>query len=194
MRIAVLLVFGLILGLGCARVRVEAPKEPIKVDISMRLDIYQHIEKDIDQIENIVSGSQGKNKAESKDKQSLFDYFVHNAYAQEGLSPEVEDAALRRKDRRSELVSWQGKGVVGENKSGLVEIRMPENADSSVKELAEAENKDRMIIYQAVAKKNNSSVEEVEKIYAKRLQQDAPNGTPTEVLNETTGAYEWKIK
>lgn len=194
MKTVLLLVLGLIISFGCARVRVEAPKEPIKVDISMRLDIYQHIEKDIDQIENIVSGSQGKKQAESKNKQSLLDSFVTNAYAQEGLSPEIEEAALRRKDRRSELVSWQEKGVVAENKSGLVEIKMPENADAGLKELVGAENKDRMIIYQSVAKKNNTSVEEVEKIYAKRLQEDAPSGTPVEVLNETTGNYEWKIK
>ncbi|MDD5729736.1 MAG: hypothetical protein PHN57_01210, partial [Candidatus Omnitrophica bacterium] len=51
-----------ILVLGCARVRVEAPKEPIKVDISMRLDIYQHVTKDINDIENIVTGSEGKDK------------------------------------------------------------------------------------------------------------------------------------
>ena len=39
-----------VIGLGCARVRVEAPKEAIKVDISMRLDVYQHVQKDIDEI------------------------------------------------------------------------------------------------------------------------------------------------
>ncbi|MDP2911312.1 MAG: hypothetical protein Q8N76_03140, partial [Candidatus Omnitrophota bacterium] len=46
--------------LGCARVRVEAPKDPIKLDISMRLDIYQHVAKDIDAIEGIVSGNETK--------------------------------------------------------------------------------------------------------------------------------------
>ena len=80
--------------MACARVRVEAPKDPIKVDISMRLDIYQHVQTDINQIENIVSGAQEKPKP--KDGQSLLDHFIHSAYAQEGLSPEVEQAALRR--------------------------------------------------------------------------------------------------
>ena len=51
-----------------------------------------------------------------------------------------------------------------------------------------------MIIYQAVANKNNTSVEEVQKMYSKRLQNDAPSGTPIEVLNESTGAYEWRVK
>lgn len=185
MKIKTVFLLTLIFGLGCAHVQVEAPKDPIKVDISMRLDIYQHVEKDIDEIENIVSGS---------DDQGLLNLFVTEAYAADGLSPEIEQAALRRRDRRSELLSWQQKGVVGEDKSGLVTIRSPQNADPSVEALVAAENSDRMIIYQGVAKKNGTSVSEVQKLYAKRLQADAPGGTPIEVLNEASGAFEWKGK
>ncbi len=192
MRTYLILLASVILSLGCARVRVEAPKEPIKVDISMRLDIYQHVEKDINAIENIVSGS--KEAPKSSDNHSLLDYFISNAYAQEGLSPEVEQAALRRKDRRSALVSWEEEGTVGENKSGLVEIRKPENTSHTLEPLVKAENDDRMIIYQAVANKNGTSVDDVQKLYAKRLQSDAPAGTPIEVLNTASGNFEWMIK
>jgi len=187
-----LLVIALAFSLGCARVRVEAPKEPIKVDISMRLDIYQHVQKDIDSIEDIVSGS--PKEAKPSGKQSLLDYFVGAAFAQEGLSPEVEQAALRRKDRLAELVSWQEKGVIGENKSGLLEIRKREAANASLDELVNAENKDRMVIYKALAQKNQASIEEIQKPYAERLQGKAPSGTPIEVFNASAGAYEWKIK
>lgn len=188
----VFLLIGMILvfGLSCARVRVEAPKEPIKVDISMRLDIYQHIEKDIDAIESIVSG--GKEK--TKDAPIQLNYFVSSAYAQEGLSPEIEQAALRRKDRYAEIVSLEQNGLAGENKSGLVEIRDAGAAGSSAQQLAAEENNDRMIIYQAVAQKNGTSIEDVQKLYAQRLQNDALAGTPIEVLNTATGAYEWKAK
>jgi uncharacterized protein YdbL (DUF1318 family) len=158
----------------------------------MRLDIYQHIEKDIDAIESIVLGSQ--EKANSQDKQSLLDYFAVSAYAQEGLDPQTEQAALRRRDRRSELVSREEKSVIGENKSGLVELRNPGASDSSLEQLIKLENEDRMIIYQAVARKNNASIDEIQKIYAKRLQKDASSGTPIEALNETSGACEWKVK
>ena len=192
MKIILLLLVGLIFTLGCARVMVETPKEPIRVDISMRLDVYQHIIKDIDDIENIVSGSE--KKSESNDSQSLLDYFICNAYAQEGLSPEVEQAALRRKERRPELISWQEKGIIGENRSGLLEIRDSKGANASLEQLVKEENTDRMIIYQAVARKNNVSVEEIQKIYAERLQDDAPSGSAIEVLNEATGVYEWVIK
>ena len=192
MKITLVLMLSAIFALGCARVTVQTPKEPIKVDISMRLDVYQHIIKDIDEIENIVSGTE--EKSQSNDEQSLLDYFVCSAYAQEGLSPEVEQAALRRRNRRTELVSWQEKGIIGENRLGLLEIRDPESTDPSLEQLISEENSDRMIIYKAVAKKNNTPVEDVQKIYAERLQNDAPSGTAIEVFNEATAVYEWKIK
>jgi len=192
-RTAVILILGVGLSLGCARVRVEAPKEPIKVDISMRLDIYQHVQKDINSIEDIVSGSGAQPK--QTDKQGNLSLFLQTAFAEDsGLSPEVEQAALRRKDRRPEIVSQEEAGVVGENKSGLVEIKEPAKAGAAVEAMVKAENNDRIIIYEAVAKKNGTSVEEVQKLYAKRLQNDAPSQTPIEVLNETSGSYEWQPK
>jgi len=181
-----------LLGFGCARVRLEAPKEPIKMDISMRLDVYQHVVSDIDAIEGIVSGA--KDKTNPKDKRSALELFIGNAYAQEVISPETEQAALRRRDRINELRALETKGVIGENRVGLVEVKDSAQATGSVKQLIEAENTDRMIIYQSVSVKNNISVDEVQKLYAKRLRSDAPFGTPIEVLNEASGVYEWKVK
>lgn len=172
---------------GCARMQVGGTKEPIKVDVTMRLDIYQHVEKDIDAIEGIVSGA--KENKNTADQRGLLRIFISDAYAQEGLSPEVEQAALRRKDRLAELSSWEAKGVIGENKSGLVEIRNPQGADSTAGQIVEGENADRRIIYQAVANKNGTSVEEVQKLYARRLQANAPAGTPVETPD---GAWEVK--
>ena len=189
MKRTVFILIGVLLGFGCARVSVQGTEKPIKVDISMRLDVYQHIDKDIDAIENIVSGS-------DKGGQSLLDCLITAAYAQEeALDPEVEQAALRRKDRRAQISAWQAKGAVGENKSGLLEVRKSQELNASVEELIKAENNDRMVIYKAIAAKNNSSVEAVQKRYVEKyLHRDAPPGTPLEVLNEATGAYEWKIK
>lgn len=180
-------------GLGCARIKVEAPKEPIKMDISMRLDIYQHVAKDIDDIENMISGPQKQAKPNNSQSR-ICDYFISNAYAQESLSPEVEAAVSRRKDRRLELIAWEQKGVLGENSLGLVVITATDKADSVLKALVDAENSDRMAIYQAVSKKNGVSLEDVQKLYAKRLQDDAPAGASIEVLSETSGKYEWIVK
>ncbi len=178
--------------LGCARVRVEAPREPIKVDISMRLDIYQHVAQDINDIENMVSGGASQ-KGKKTNGQSSLNFGIEVAYAQESLPPEVEKAAISRRDRRAVLSAWEEKGVIGENRSGLVEIRVIAKADAAVSALVNDENSDRAVIYQALAKKNNTSVEEVQKIYAKRLQSDAPAGTPLEVLN-AAGQFEWGMK
>jgi uncharacterized protein YdbL (DUF1318 family) len=180
----------LILGLGCARVSVEAPKDPIKVDVSMRLDIYQHIEKDIDQIENMVTGSE--KKVPVKGTQSLLGFFVSDAYAQEALSPEVEAAVAGRRDRRSMLSALEAQGIVGENRSGLVEIRNSQMA-AAAEDLVRLENQDRMVIYNSVAQKNGSPLREVQRLYAKRLQADAPSGTPIEILSED-GSSSWTVK
>ena len=178
---------GILLGVGCARVRVEAPKEPIKVDISMRLDVYQHVTKDINDIENIVSG--GAQQPKSSDKSGMLGYFLVNAYAQDsGLSPEIESAALRRKDRKDKLDSWEAKGVAGENRSGLIEVRKQDQLDSSLRDLIKSENDDRMIIYKALAEKNGVPLSEIQKVYAKKLIDSAPSGTPVETA---TG---WEVK
>jgi uncharacterized protein YdbL (DUF1318 family) len=175
-------------GFGCARVNVGGAKEPIKVDIAMRLDIYQHVQKDIDSIENIVAGDKVKTGKRPGD-QSWLNFAPAEVYAQEGLSPDVELAALRRKDRRSSLDSWEARGVVGENKSGLVEIKDPKQADSLVKDLVRMENADRMIIYRSLAQKYNESLEQIQKVYAEKLSAQAPSGTPVESLNG-----EWQLK
>jgi len=146
----------------------------------MRLDIYQHIEKDIDAIEGIVSGSKDKATA-GKDNQSFLGGFVTAAYAQDALDSVVEAAAYRRRDRRDALVALEAKGAIGENKSGLLIVKQA--GDPTAAEIVNAENSDRMIIYQGLAKKNGSSVEDVEKLYAKRLQADAPAGTPIETAD-----------
>jgi uncharacterized protein YdbL (DUF1318 family) len=177
--------------IGCARVRVEAPKEPIKVDISMRLDIYQHVAKDIDDIESIVSGGGSQT---IKGSQSFLRRVIGVAYAEDGLSPQVEQAAFRRRDRLAALNEWEQKGVLGENQSGLVEIRDKGAATADVEQLVSEENDDRMIIYQGISQKNGITVVEVQKIYAKKLQDNAAASTPLEVLNAQTGNYEWKVK
>lgn len=168
MKTLLTLVCVLALAWGCARVRVEAPKEAIKVDVSMRLDIYQHVEKDIDNIEDMVSAK--------NDKHSLLDLLVSKAHADEGgLGPDVQQAIERRKDRKGELSSLQAKGAVGENARGMVEAKTGEGSS-----VVQAENSDRSVIYSAIAAKNGTSVSDVERLYARRLQSDAPSGTPIE--------------
>lgn len=170
-----LLIFVLFFAAGCATVKMQAPKDPIKVDISMRLDIYQHIQNDIDAIESIVTGSDDGTKP--GDDQSSLDFFVGTAYAQD-LSAGLEEAALRRKSRYGQINSLEAAGVLGESSMGLLVIRG--SADASVKKMVSDENSDRMYIYKEIAKKNGTSVSDVQKVYAERLQGKSPSGTPIE--------------
>ena len=165
------LFYALLLNQGCARVEVQAPKEPIKMDISMRLDVYQHVVKDIDAIENIVSGNTGGVQ------HAFAEFWVETAYA-ESLDPAVESAAYRRRDRKNQIDALLAQGVVGENRSGLLSVRGA--SDGAAQEAVNAENSDRMIIYQSLAQKNGTSVEEIQKVYAERLRSSAPAGSPVE--------------
>lgn len=161
--------------ISCATVQVQAPKDPIKMDIAMRLDVYQHVAKDIDDIESLVAGK--KNIAWFEN------LFVQTAYAQD-LSPDVLQAVERRKERRAEVMNLLAQGAIGESKDALLVVRGSNDAAGIVS----AENQDRMIIYNSIAQKNGSNVSDVQKIYAERLQKDAPKGAPV----ENTGGWSQK--
>jgi len=165
---------------GCARVDVGS-KEPIKLDVNMRLDIYQHVASDAASIEDMVSGPQKKEGA-APQQTSLFDLIVPAAYAQDasGFPAEVAAAIERRKARRERIVLLASQGYVGENKQGFIDIFDKTSLDSAKIELVEQENKDRLIIFEYVAKKNGASVAETGKIFAERIQKDAAAGTPIE--------------
>jgi uncharacterized protein YdbL (DUF1318 family) len=157
------------LSVGCASVEVKAPKDPIKVDISMRLDVYQHVEKDIDSIENSISGSD-----KSAGKQSWLHGLVKDAYAEEGFGPEVDSASEARKSRRGKIMDLLSSGVAGEGADGMLEVIGVASAKD--RDVVIAENNDRMTIYKAIARKNGTSIKDVSRLYSKRLQKDAPGG------------------
>jgi len=172
--------------LGCARVSIDT-KKPIQVDVKMRVDIYQHVAQDVANIEDMISSEP---KTQGADQVSLFFLGAKEAWAQEEADyPEDVRAAIeRRRERRSELVSWEAKGVIGENMSGQAEL-VNRAADSGAAGLVEQENRDRSIIYTYVAGKNGASVDETAKVSAKRIQEDAPSGTP---IQSPSG--EWTTK
>jgi len=160
---------GLVGVFGCASVEVKAPKEPIKMDITMRVDVYQHVVKDIDDIESIVSGDSAAAKPSNLS-------LVGTAHASD-LDPAVEKAALRRKGRLSEVYAALSKGAVGENNGGLLTVRNSSAAPNTAKIVGE-ENSDRMIIFKSLAGKNGVAIGEIQKVYAERLQKSAPAGSP----------------
>lgn len=172
--------------LGCARVSLDT-KKPIQVDVKMRVDIYQHVAQDVANIEDLIS-------SEPKGKQvSFFFLGEREAWAEtdeeEGYPADVLRAIERRKARRNELVRWEQRGVIGENRIGKVELADPAFSDKDVIRLMNEENEDRSIIYSYVAEKNLAGVEETGRVFAQRIQADAPPGTS---IQSSSG--EWTIR
>lgn len=70
--------------------------------------------------------------------------------------------------RNPQIVQLKGKGLVGENNQGYLELR---GSDSTAAELVKAENKDRQLVYKAIAQKTGGTVEQVgRQVAAKRAE------------------------
>lgn len=181
--------FILLLLLGCARVNIQT-KEPIKLDVKMRVDIYQHVSKDADAIEDMISGPGQEAQGMVVSASGFWGLGIGVAYAQEetGLPADVQAAVDRRRNRRAELVSYEAQGILGEGFDGLLFVRKKEGT-AAAKALAQEENRDRRTIYIHIAQKNGVTFQETADIFAKRIQADAPAGTPIE-----TAPGVWKNK
>ena len=165
-KIGIIILF--LIAFGCARVSVQPP-EPIKVDINMRVDVYQHVVQDVESINDQIYGP------ENKELNSIFGLSV--VYAQD-LSNKASEAIARRKDRVSKIEDYFAKGYIGENRKALLEIvgNVPADIKSEVKAAIDQENKDRDIIYKATAEKNNTDISGVRNVFFKSDYKRAPSG------------------
>lgn len=116
-------------------------KKPLKVDINMRLDVYQHVVKEAESIEYQIYGN---NEAQMN---SIWG--ISAVYAADSLSEAVE----RRKQRALKIENYFNKGYIGENRNGYLKL-LKSDAPYEVKEVITAENEDRKIIYQSTADRN----------------------------------------
>lgn len=74
------------------------------------------------------------------------------AYDLKEITPEVKEAMSNREDRYDMLESWKAKNAVGENNQGYVEAEVN---SAQVAAAVALENKDRKVIYKAIAEQNN---------------------------------------
>ncbi|MFO8052707.1 MAG: DUF1318 domain-containing protein [Candidatus Omnitrophota bacterium] len=170
----------LIVLIGCARVAVET-KKPLKVDINMRLDVYQHVVKEAESIEDQIYSN------DNPQMNSILS--VGSVYAADDSSEAIE----RRQQRAPKIESYFNKGYIGENRNGYLKL-IKSDAPSQVKEIISGENKDRKIIYENTAKKNDAKLSAVEKIFFKDHYQRAPSGWYFEVYDSGKGEYTWQRK
>ena len=178
------IIFLAFLVVNCAKVSVET-KKPIKVDINMRLDIYQHVVEDVEDINDQIYGSSSK--------KLNFIFGFEEAYAAE-LSQVALDAIFCRKNRAGSIEEYFGQGYIGENRYALIESRRDVSGEegAKIKQIISEENKDREIIYKAIADKNGSDVSFVQKASFESDYKRALNGSWFQILDG--GVYNWKKK
>mgnify|MGYP001812627254 FL=1 len=98
----------------------------------------------------------------------------------------AKEIKARMAERLPVIMELKPKGIVGENNQGLLEFvgAAKEKAD-----VVEAENKDRKIVYEAIAKKTGTTPEIVGQRRAKQIAEIAGSG---EWLQDDTGQWQQK--
>ena len=92
--------------------------------------------------------------------------------------PAVQKVLGSRKARSPELRALKKKGVIGENNRGFIKVLKPTLTPKG-KNLIEAENQDRKLIYETVAAQNHlgpDGLAKVEEQYAKTRRERAKKG------------------
>jgi uncharacterized protein len=84
-----------------------------------------------------------------------------------------QDIKSRMLARLPQIIALKAKGVLGENNQGYLTLLIKDAADPA---LVTAENQDRRLIYQAIAKKENTTPELVGRRRALQIAQKAEPG------------------
>jgi len=145
--------------------------EPIKVDIAMRLDVYQH---DAD------NGAASSAAAVAKPDPTP---------ARGG------DPAERRKNRQADVQTFKNSRIVGEAHTGLLVILVEPAGDYGdyVRRVVGSENSDRMAIMKARAEKEKRPLPQIQAEQAKLWTDRSFKGEFIE-SKKPDGAYEWVQK
>ena len=165
----------MLLGAGCSSLPDVnlTTDDPIKVDINVRLDVYQH------------QGSEGATK-ESAD----------GADAEKLDSSNAEAIAKRKRDRMEEIQNLKNNRLVGENHRGLLTIRKlpPDTFGQYVKKTVNDENEDRNYLMRVEAKERNFLLHDVQEANWKANVERSFEGEWIEVAEEKEGSFGWKQK
>lgn len=172
--------------IGCAKVSLETAK-PLKVDVTMRIDVYQHVQKDAASIEDQVYGS--------SEKQFNYNFIMGNVYAQ-SYSLDVGAAIERRKNRAGVIEKYFSQGYIGETKTAYLKAMdgMAQDVKAQVEQSIIDENSDRGVIYKFTAEKNNADISETEKIFYNDHFQRAQAGYWFEICDQSGSNCQWKKK
>ncbi|MDX9702134.1 MAG: DUF1318 domain-containing protein [Candidatus Auribacterota bacterium] len=181
---------------GCTQHTIKVEQEkPLRVDVNMRIDVYQHVLEQANTIEDMVNQPGGHSFFRGVIRRLAVLDFASSAYAQSSaqFSDEVMKAIEGRRQRRDQIVEWGSKGVIGENNSGFVELYAPSGLPGSqlaeLRQMIDQENRDRLVIYTDLSRGEGTTPEEVGKVYSIKLHKNAPEGMPIQ-----TATGEWIIR
>lgn len=162
---------------GCAAPSINlATNQPIKVDIAMRLDVYQH-------------NADGSGKpAPSPTPTTPVAPTARNG----GGSI---DPAERAKNRQADIQVFKNSRLVGEGRDGLLVILSEPAGDYGdyVRRTVAVENRDRMDQMKAAAAKQKRPLPEIQKEQAALWLNRSFKGEWVEIATPV-GAYEWRQK
>ncbi len=154
---------------GCSTPSVNlSTPDPIKVDIAMRLDVYQH------------APPAGDKKPAAKPV----------AESTGGGDPQE-----RRRNRMADIQQFKNSRIVGEGRDGLVVIRVetPGDYGDYIRKVVAEENRDRMTLMKATAEKEKISLPEVQNRQASVWQKMAFKDEWIEVPDKS-GGWKWVQK
>ncbi len=150
---------------GCSLppVKLSTP-EPVKVDVNVRLDVYQH--KDKEQQQNTES-------TEPADDTATLEQ--------------------RRRNRMGDIQIFKNSRLVGENKDALLEIRdlPPGEYGDYVKQVVTAENDDRVTLMQRQADASGLELQAVQQERAKLWRNQSFRGEWIEVPQPSGDGFYW---
>ena len=111
--------------------------------------------------------------------------FAQGKYSIKEMTPEVQTALDNRRDRFDQLRNLKAKGVIGENNRGYVELL---TSDATAKDLVDAENRDRTLIYKTIETQNNliDALATIEKVFA-QVQSD--KASPGDKIQDENGHW-----
>ncbi len=85
----------------------------------------------------------------------------------------AQDIKARFKERLPKILELKAEGIIGETNRGYLDFVGPQR---KMEDLVEAENRDRRIVYEEIARRENTTVEKVGKRRAIQLRELAAPG------------------
>lgn len=195
----------LLLGFSCKQVITQDKPLEVKIDVNVRIDVYQHAVSALD----YISGESDtlpdtESDTESQPDSMLRDLFdsvlgVKTVYAAEVSDQQQLKKLLdSMKKRYPQAQQYKKAGSVGENHKGLLSVRDSEKMKSDpayaqkVKKLVEEENRDRKQLYLLDAKIKNTPYEKIAELYAKLRVTRAKKGEWIEVKKDNRWVWQKK--